>query len=105
VERDRVWYQLPAPIAELVSGQRIIIVDDVINAGSATKATIDAVLAAGGSPIAIGALLTLGEGATRLAGAYELPVERLAHEPLTLWSPVDCPMCAAGRPLDSTGPV
>ena len=47
----------------------------------------------------VGALVAVGDSAAvgRRAGR---PVEHLAALPTALWTVTDCPLCAAGAPLD-----
>jgi orotate phosphoribosyltransferase len=80
-----------------VSGRRVAIVDDAINAGSAVSATADTLAAAGGTVVAVAAFLALGDAPARLAG---VPVDHLATVPSHLWPPPTCPLCGAGSPLD-----
>src|SRR5687768_2240099 len=55
VESDgSVRYLLPPAQAPLVHGARVAIVDDAINAGSATGGTYHALVSAGARPVAIG---------------------------------------------------
>lgn len=72
-------YRLPASLVPLLAGHRVAVVDDVINAGSAVRATAAAVRAAGGSPVAIAALLRLGE--TSLQHFPDVPLQTLAVWP------------------------
>ena len=60
------------------------IVDDVINAGSATRATLADLRACGARPIAVGALLVLGSGAADLTAAEGLALASVARVPNTL---------------------
>lgn len=55
---------------------------------------------AGAVPVALGALLVLGGGAARLAAREGLALECLAERQANLWTPAECPLCAAGVPLD-----
>jgi orotate phosphoribosyltransferase len=73
---------------------------DVINAGSATRATLIDLRECGARPVAIGALLVLGPGAADLAAAEGLALESVAKLANTLWAPADCPLCAAGVALE-----
>jgi orotate phosphoribosyltransferase len=75
----------------------------VINAASATRATFADLQACGGRTVSIGALLTLGTAAADFADRENLALERLAALPNTLWAPSECPMCAAGTPLETPG--
>ena len=98
---DSVRYALPDSLHEQVYGRRLAVVDDAINAGSATGGTLDALAAAGATVVAIGALLTLGERPRALAAARGVPLETIAHLPNDLWLPADCPLCQDGIPLES----
>ena len=52
-----VRYAIPAGVRPLLSGKRVVVVDDVINAGSATLATLDEVRSCGGVAVAIAAFM------------------------------------------------
>jgi len=93
-------YRLPTGLREGVAGSRIALVDDVINAGAAVRGTYRAVVAHGGQPVVVGALLVLGSAAAAFAADASLPLECLAHRPSNLWEPAACPLCASGSPLD-----
>ncbi|OLT14859.1 hypothetical protein BJF78_16985 [Pseudonocardia sp. CNS-139] len=92
-------YRLPAALAERIAGRRVAIVDDVVNAGSAVRATLSALHSAGAVPVAIGALLTLGPTPAAVAADAGLPLVALANRPNDLWEPAACPRCRAGEPL------
>jgi len=96
-----VEYRIPTGLRDLIGGKIVAIVDDVINAGSATRATYADLLACGAKPVALGALLTLGSGAARFAVEAMLQLEQLATLDNTIWTPEDCPYCAAGIPLEA----
>jgi len=91
-------YRLSDP-AELVDA-KVVVVDDVINAGSAVRSTLEQLTAAASKPVALAALLGLGEPVEELAREYQIDLELLARSPNTLWLPADCPACAAGHPID-----
>jgi orotate phosphoribosyltransferase len=98
-ERSDGGYRIPDPLRNGLAEKAVAIVDDVVNAASATRATLSELRACGARPVAIGALLTLGSAASQLAEREGLALEALAALPNTLWAPSDCPMCAAGKPL------
>ena len=75
------------------------IVDDVVNAASATRATLEQLRGCGARTVAVGALVTLGTAPDAFAEREGLALERLTSLPNTLWEPSECPMCAAGTPL------
>lgn len=91
------------PLASRLAGSRVGIVDDVVNAGSAVRATARALVAAGAAPVAVGALLVLGGTGREWATDAGLSITTLAAWPNTLWEPSDCPLCAVGDPLESVG--
>jgi orotate phosphoribosyltransferase len=99
-----VWsarYQLPRSVEHLVRGQRIAVVDDVVNAGSALRATVAAVRQAGGTVVTCGALLRLGDTVEPYLAEQGLSLHALATRDNVLWPPAQCPLCARGVPLDS----
>jgi orotate phosphoribosyltransferase len=93
-------YRVPDALRPLLGGRSVAIVDDVINAGSATRATLAEVRACGARPVAVGALLVLGSGAAELADAEGLALESVAAMGNALWEPAQCPLCAAGVELE-----
>lgn len=93
-------YRIPEPFRGGLAGRRVAVVDDVVNAGSAVGGTIAELLRYGAVPVAIGALITLGEAPGLLAARHGLAMERVASLPSRLWSPADCPLCAAGTPVE-----
>ena len=94
-----VSYRLPGAQRGLVSGKRVVIVNDVIGAGSAVLGTLKDLHECGADPVAIGTLATRGSAALVLARENGLALEALASFPGEMWKPSECPMCAAGVPL------
>jgi orotate phosphoribosyltransferase len=101
VNATGVTYAVPDNFRPHLQGRAVAIVDDVINAGSATRATYAALTTLGARPVAVGALLILGETALPAFAANGLAVECVARLPNDLWEPAACPLCAAGVPLSS----
>jgi orotate phosphoribosyltransferase len=95
-----VEYRVPGAVRERLRGRRVAIVDDVINAGSATRATFADLETCGATVAAIGALLVLGTAAAAFAAERGVALESVATLPNTLWEPAACPLCAAGEPLE-----
>lgn len=75
-------------------------VDDVISAGSSTRATIAALTDAGASTLVVGTFLVLGDKAVAHFASQSVPVETLGRRDFNLWKPADCPLCEAGPPLE-----
>lgn len=95
-------YRLPAAMRTHAAGRAVAIVDDVVNAGSATRATYAELDEAGARPVAIGTLLTLGTAVPEFAREHALLLASLAVLPNSLWEPASCPLCAAGVALEAT---
>jgi orotate phosphoribosyltransferase len=102
-ERSGAGYRIPAALRDELAGKQVAIVDDVVNAASASRATLAELRACGARTVAVGALLTLGTAPEAFAEQEGIALERLAALPNTLWDPSDCPMCAAGEPLERPG--
>lgn len=97
IRRDGA-YEVPAAFGPALAGRRVAVVDDAINAGSATLGTAASVRALGGRLSVVGALLILGDPAS--VASAGVPVEHVAALPTALWTVADCPLCDAGAPLD-----
>ncbi|MFI5184526.1 MAG: orotate phosphoribosyltransferase [Vicinamibacteria bacterium] len=94
-------YRLPIPLRDVARGRRVAIVNDVVNAGSAVRATWADLEGCGARPVAVGALAILGDWASGFAAEKGLALEALAAFPSALWTPGECPLCARGVPLES----
>lgn len=98
-----VRYRLPPVLRAEVRGRRVAIVNDVVNAGSAMRGAFADLEANGALPVAVGALATLGNEATRFAAERQIALETLASFPNELWTPSDCPQCHRGAPFTDDG--
>jgi orotate phosphoribosyltransferase len=103
VEDGSVRYRIPDALGAVVAGRRVLLVDDAINAGSAVGLTLADLSRHGAVPAGIACLFTLGEAAARIAREHGVPLVRLAALEREMWPPEDCPLCAAGRPLEVQG--
>lgn len=83
--------------------QAYAIVNDVISAGSAVGGTWVDLQALDAKVVVVGALLLLGETFADFAAERSLRLEALARESHNLWTPPQCPLCAAGQPLEIGG--
>lgn len=97
-------YAVPESIRGRLAGARVAVVDDVVNAGSATRATVADLRAAGARVVAVGALLVLGDRAAEYAAREGLALEYVTSMPNRIWAPGACPLCAAGAPLEDPDP-
>ena len=96
-------YAVPDTIRAGLRGQRVAVIDDVVNAASATRATVSDLRAAGAEVVAISALLILGTSAAAYAEQEGLVLVHAAAMPNRIWEPRACPLCAAGKPLEDPG--
>jgi orotate phosphoribosyltransferase len=96
-----VRYALPAALRSIAAGRRVAIVNDVISAGSAVRGTWTDLHAHGAHVVAIGCLLVLGDAIDTFAAERRIAVETLERSPYQLWTPAECPLCAAHVPLES----
>ena len=95
----RVNYRLPKNLAKQIYGKKIIIVDDVINAGSAVRATYTELNTHGASLIAIGCLVMLGTSAQDFFLEKQTPIINVETLSNKLWTPIECPLCHSKIPL------
>lgn len=102
-ELFRARYAVPAETRARLPGRRVAVVDDVMNAASAARATVSDVRSAGAEVVAIGALLVLGSSAAGYAEHEGLALVHAAAIPNRIWEPAACPLCAAGQPLEDPG--
>lgn len=95
-------YRLPDELSPLIGGRRVAIVDDAINAASASLATRDEIARLGGDATVAAAIFLRDPGGIALLKANGLAVEHLIGVPFTLWAPTDCPLCRARLPIERT---
>jgi len=98
-----VEYRLPKALRPAVKDKRVAIVNDVINAGSAVRGAFFDLQTHGAHVVAISALLALGEAIAEFATKHGVALELLERKPNHLWTPAECPLCAAGMPLEIVG--
>lgn len=108
------WLDIPALYADkvgedfvikrgyekIVSGKRVLVVEDVLNTGGSVAKTIEAVRKAGGNVVVVGALCNRG-GVT----AEELGVPHLVsllNVQMDAWPEAECPLCTKGVPINTS---
>jgi orotate phosphoribosyltransferase len=103
--RSGVDYRLPEPLRGAVRDRDVAIVDDVVNAGSAVRATMEDLRRCGANPVVVGSLLVLGRSAPTFISdsAISVSVECVARLASGLWTPSECPLCGSDVPLDEAG--
>lgn len=93
-------YIVPDALRPLVPGKRVVIVDDVINAGAATLAALREVHAQGGHTAGVACLIARVPGAVDLWAERGIALDYLIPGQWNTWPPDSCPLCRAGVPLD-----
>ena len=71
-----------------------------MSAGSALRGTYAELQSHGATPVVAGALLILGSTGAKYFAEHGVTVEAVAREDYELWLPDDCPLCAAGLPIE-----
>ena len=99
----RAGYRLPPGLDRRVAGGRVAIVDDAINAGTAVQACFGLLREIGAVPVAVGALLALGQGAATIEATMPVPCYAAATLPSQVWPATDCPLCVTGIPVTAPG--
>jgi orotate phosphoribosyltransferase len=98
-----VEYRIPEALRSAIQSKRVAIVNDVISAGSAVRGAFSDLQSIGARVVAVGALLALGNSISQFATEHRVALELLEQMPHNLWIPSQCPLCAAGKPLEIMG--
>ncbi|TWT01712.1 phosphoribosyltransferase [Reyranella sp. CPCC 100927] len=93
-------YSIPAARRAALSGRRVLLVDDAVNAGSALLATAADLVACGADVAGFASLIALGDAAPRLSAQRGVPFFTLASLERQMWLSQDCPLCRAQVPLE-----
>jgi orotate phosphoribosyltransferase len=93
-------YRLPPGTGHRLLGKRVALVDDVMSAGSSLRATLTEVETHGAIPVVVGALFVLGATGATFFSERGLRIETTGRAAFDSWRPPECPMCAAGVPLE-----
>jgi orotate phosphoribosyltransferase len=81
----------------LSSGERALVVEDVITTGGSAREVLELVRGSGAEALGVAALVD------RSAEAPAFPLRALLRVDADAFEPGDCPLCAAGEPLVSLG--
>jgi orotate phosphoribosyltransferase len=84
---------------ELDSGERVLVVDDIMTTGGSVQETIDATRAAGAAVVGASVLVDRSGGAARL----DVPLHALWTLDIPTYAPAECPQCAEGVPVAKPG--
>ena len=86
---------------ELAPHERTLVVEDVITTGGSAREVVELVKSSGAEAIGIGALLDRGDPSK--PPELGAPLHALLHLDVKSWDADECPLCAAGEPLDDPG--
>ena len=95
-------YHLPR-VAGGIGGWRVAVVDDAVNAGTAIAACLAELRGRDAVPVAVAALLALGEASTMVPARLGVPFYTAGTMPSRAWPAQECPLCAGGIPLTPGG--
>jgi orotate phosphoribosyltransferase len=84
---------------EIVRGEHVLVVDDILTTGSSLRETIGAVDRLEGIVIGLGVLVDRSEKSL----VFNLPLFSCLRAPTVTYSPEECPLCAAHIPLVKPG--
>lgn len=86
------------PPAFAVHGRRAIVVDDAINAGFATAATVEALRGAGCAVTALGSAIVCAPEGPKVGDRLGIPQVFLEEITTNVWPAADCPLCSSTPP-------
>jgi len=84
---------------QIVPGERILVVDDILTTGSSVRETAAAVDSLGGVVIGVGVLVDRNEKGLGLS----IPLFSCLRAPTSAYPAEECPLCAAHVPLTKPG--
>jgi orotate phosphoribosyltransferase len=93
-----IGYRLPQ-VPGGIGGWRVAVVDDAINAGTAVTACLEEARGRGAVPVAVAAVLSLGQASTTIPASTNVPFYAAATIPSLAWPAGQCPLCASGTPV------
>ncbi len=94
-----VRYRVPVALRSDLAGKRVAVVNDLIQAGSAVRGTLEDLKACEAATVVLGALAVLGPATSGFPGRWGVPFEALTSITTRVWTPAECPLCAVKRPL------
>jgi orotate phosphoribosyltransferase len=101
---EATGYRLPA-VPGGIGGWRVAVVDDAVNAGTAVGACLEELRGRGALPVAVAALVSLGEASAMVTARTGLPFYPASTVPSRAWPADRCPLCANGIPVTWLSPA
>ncbi|MEY4723016.1 MAG: Orotidine 5-phosphate decarboxylase [Candidatus Parcubacteria bacterium] len=83
----------------LIKGRRVLVTEDVLTTGASARKTVDAVKAAGGEVVGVGAFVNRDGVTAESLGVPRL--ETLLFHSLAAYAAEDCPLCREGVPVNA----
>lgn len=80
------------------SGERALVVDDILTTGGSIRETLAAVVQAGGVPVGVAVMVDRSGGRVD----FGVPLYAATDVEMQTWEPAACPLCPAGIPLEVT---
>ena len=84
---------------DIAPGERVLVVDDILTTGGSIKETMSAVGRLDGIVVGVGVLINRSSKEVDLG----VPLYSCLHAPTSVYSPEECPLCAANIPLIKPG--
>jgi len=84
---------------QLRPGERALIVDDILTAGTSIREVLEALAPFQPEIVGIGVLVDRSQG----QADFGYPLHALLHLSISSYAPADCPLCAAGQSLVKPG--
>jgi orotate phosphoribosyltransferase len=97
-------YHLPQ-VPGGIDGWRVAVADDAINAGTAVTACLDDIRGRGAVPVAVAALLALGQSSTTIPARVRVPFYTVGAISSQTWPAGKCPLCQGDIPLTDPDPA
>ena len=92
---EATGYHLP-PVRGGIGGWRVAVVDDAVNAGTAVAACLREAHGRGAVPVAVAAVLALGQASASVPARMRVPFYTAGTIPSRAWPAAECPLCADG---------
>lgn len=86
---------------KFITGQRVLVVDDVLNTGGSARKVVDAARGFGGNVLAVAALCNRGNVTVHDLG--DVPeLFSLINVQMDAWDAADCPLCRKQIPINTS---
>lgn len=90
-------YSFSDAARQAIGGKRVLVIDNLILSGKTIQGFVRAIAQADGRPLGVGALADFS------GMNFPIPVFGLLNGEIEIFTPEQCPACAAGEPLTEVG--